>query len=137
MQQLANQLLAHVAEPDKADKKPSFVDQVKGLFGKRTTTETNSPSQQLIAWVQQNNVQALYQWASDSNLAETLRISAIEGLGQISLEHANDVVERLTTLQQNDSDPDIQRTAFSTLRRYQRRMIPKTPKHSTINLNTV
>ena len=40
--------------------KPSFVDQVKGLFGKRTTTETNSPSQQLIAWVQQNNVQALY-----------------------------------------------------------------------------
>ena len=137
LQQLANQLLAHVAEPARADKKPFFVDQVKGLFGKRTTTETTSPSQQLIAWVQQNNVQALYQWASDSKLAETLRISAIEGLGQISLEHANDVVQRLMTLQQNDSDPDIQRTAFSTLRRYQRRMIPKTPKHSTINLNTV
>ena len=94
LQQLANQLLAHVAEPARADKKPFFVDQVKGLFGKRTTTETTSPSQQLIAWVQQNNVQALYQWASDSNLAETLRISAIEGLGQISLEHANDVVQK-------------------------------------------
>ena len=141
LQQLATQLLADNVLPTEADKKPSLVEQVKGLFGKRATPETPhsnaslSPSQQLLAWVQQNNVEALYQWASDGNMAENLRISAIEGLGQVSLTQADAVIPRLTDLQQHDSDPDIQRAAFSALRRYQRRMTPKTPKHTTTNLN--
>lgn len=129
LQQLATQLLS-LAQNPKVSKKSANAPLP-------SLSPNLSSSQQLIAWVQQNDVQALYQWATDSNLAENLRISAIEGLGQISLEHADDVINLLTTLQQQDSDSDIQRTAFSVLRRYQRRLTPKTPKHSTTDLNAV
>ncbi|MFW2176511.1 MULTISPECIES: HEAT repeat domain-containing protein [unclassified Moraxella] len=144
LQQLAQQLLAHAQtskaeKANKADKKSSLIEQVKGIFGKRTTPDASnqslSPSQQLIQWVQQSDVEALYQWGSDISLAENLRISAIEGLGQVSLTQADAVVQRLSQLQQHDSDADIQRTAFSVLRRYQRRLTPKMPKHTTRDLN--
>ena len=146
LEQLAHTLLAHVtADPIAVAtaKKPTLIERVAGLFGKHDDSVSSqqslglSPSQQLIMWVKQNNITALYQWASDSNVAETTRISAIEGLGQLPLAYADDVVRLLTTLQQTDADPDIGRTAFSTLRRYQRRMTPKVAKHSTSDLNVV
>lgn len=144
LQQLVASILAKyhampTAEPTAKGKgKKSLLQSVKNLFGQTSTNDnaTAVTSELLLNWVKQHNFHALYQVASDSQHAESLRISAIEGLGLLT---DNEVGELLMTLQKNDPDSDIQRASFSALRRYQRNQQrqAKLPKYSTSNLNEV
>ncbi len=90
----------------------------KSLMGKGTSQKQATPHAKLLAWVQAGDISALFDMANDKGLDEALRISAIEGLGQLN---APEVAERLLTIKDTDPDTDIQKSAFSALRRYQRR----------------
>ncbi len=115
LQQLASQITQGQIPP-KTQEKPSLLQRFADFI---TANETQKPnSEQLIVWVKTANLDALYQLASDDSQHEALRISAIEGIGQIN---QPEVANLLQTLQQTDPDSDIQRSAFSALRRYQRR----------------
>lgn len=148
LQQLVASVLAKyhatpTAEPQaKVKAKKSLLQSVKNLFVPTATGDnaTTVTSELLLNWVKQHNFHALYQVASDSQHAESLRISAIEGLGLLTDSEVGDL---LMTLQKNDPDSDIQRASFSALRRYQRHQQRQAllsngvTKHSASDLNKV
>lgn len=129
LQQLAEKLLQKL--PNQTSVLQKIANVVQKAIGKDEPLQ--NPQQQLIDWVQQGNLSALANWASDNKLDENLRISAIEGLGQLPLSMADEVIAQLTNLQQQDKDSDIQRSAFKVLRRYQRRLTPKSKANDTTN----
>lgn len=121
LQQLAEKLLQRL--PNQASVLQKITNVVQKVIGNHASLQ--NPQHQLINWVQQGNLSALANWATDSKLDENLRMSAIEGLGQLPLSMADDVIAQLSNLQKQDKDSDIKQSAFKALRRYQRRLIPK------------
>lgn len=133
LEQLSQQLLQGYNQSS-TTAQPSLLQRLNYLFSQQSSTaETLNPNQQLLHWVQIADIEALFALASDNQRSESLRISAIEGLGQIN---SPKVVQLLQQLQQNDPDADIQRTAFMVLRRYQRRQ-SSCKKYASSNLNDI
>lgn len=76
-------------------------------------------NQQLLQWIRAKDADALYHCASNDNMELTVRIRAIEALGQL---HDPNIEQWLTTLMTHENS-DIQKLAYKVLRRWQRAMI--------------
>lgn len=76
-------------------------------------------NQQLLQWIRAKDSDALYHCASNDNMEMTVRIRAIEALGQL---HDPNIEQWLTTLMAHENS-DIQKLAYKVLRRWQRAMI--------------
>lgn len=113
--------------------------QQKAQMTSPIATDPQDPYQQLMRWVQEADTTALLNLANNAQANEGLRISAIEAVAQLPLdtERTQTILAGLQHLQQHDSDSDIQKAAFRALRRVERRLQPKSPKHSTTDLNVI
>ena len=76
-------------------------------------------NQQLLQWIRAKDADALYHCASNDNVEMTVRIRAIEALGQL---YDPNIEQWLTTLMAHENS-DIQKLAYKVLRRWQRAMI--------------
>jgi len=76
-------------------------------------------NQQLLQWIRAKDADALYHCANNDNMELTVRIRAIEALGQL---HDPNIEQWLTTLMAHENS-DIQKLAYKVLRRWQRAMI--------------
>ncbi|MFP3456555.1 HEAT repeat domain-containing protein [Psychrobacter sp. SIMBA_152] len=76
-------------------------------------------NQQLLQWIRAKDANALYHCANNDNMELTVRIRAIEALGQL---HDPNIEQWLTTLMAHENS-DIQKLAYKVLRRWQRAMI--------------
>ena len=83
-----------------------------------------SVSQQLLLWIKTKDVVALYACANDDSTDISMRIRAIEALGQ---QHNPKIGAWLDSLM-TDEDVDIQKLAYKVLRRWQRAMNPAQQK---------
>ncbi|GAF55457.1 hypothetical protein JCM18901_1103 [Psychrobacter sp. JCM 18901] len=87
---------------------------------KHTGSSTEIPiNQQLLQWIKAKDADALYYCASNDNMEMTVRIRAIEALGQL---YNPNIEQWLTTLMTHENS-DIQKLAYKVLRRWQRAMI--------------
>ncbi|MGE6474166.1 HEAT repeat domain-containing protein [Psychrobacter sp. NPDC078631] len=87
---------------------------------KHKSSSTEIPiNQQLLQWIRAKDADALYHCASNDNMELTVRIRAIEALGQL---HDLNIEQWLTTLMAHENS-DIQKLAYKVLRRWQRAMI--------------
>ncbi|MGE6341629.1 HEAT repeat domain-containing protein [Psychrobacter sp. NPDC078929] len=87
---------------------------------KHTGSSTEIPiNQQLLQWIKAKDADALYHCANNDNMEMTVRIRAIEALGQL---HDPNIEQWLTTLMTHENS-DIQKLAYKVLRRWQRAMI--------------
>ena len=76
-------------------------------------------NQQLLQWIRAKDADALYHCASNDDMEISVRIRAIEALGQL---HDPNIEQCLTTLMMHENS-DIQKLAYKVLRRWQRAMI--------------
>ena len=76
-------------------------------------------NQQLLQWIKAKDADALYHCASNDNMEMTVRIHAIEALGQL---HDPNIEQWLTALMAHENS-DIQKLTYKVLRRWQRAMI--------------
>ena len=88
-------------------------------------------NQQLLQWIRAKDANALYQCASNDNMELTVRIRAIEALGQL---HDPNIEQWLTTLMAHENS-DIQKLAYKVLRRWQRAMIRAQQKRPLSSVN--
>lgn len=87
---------------------------------KHNGSSTEIPiNQQLLQWIRAKDADALYHCASNDNMEMTVRIRAIEALGQL---HDPNIEQWLTMLMAHENS-DIQKLAYKVLRRWQRAMI--------------
>ena len=87
---------------------------------KHKSTSTEIPvNQQLLLWVRAKDADALYRCASDDNMEMSVRVRAIEALGQL---HEPNIESWLNTLMTHE-DADIKKLAYTVLRRWQRAMV--------------
>ena len=86
-----------------------------------TTTPQPDSSQPLLAAIKAKDAAALYDYAKDSHVETSIRIRAIEALGQL---HDPNIGTWLDALGKApaDADMDIQKLAYKVLRRWQRAM---------------
>ncbi|MBO6225012.1 MAG: hypothetical protein J6N72_06130, partial [Psychrobacter sp.] len=86
-----------------------------------TATPQPDSSQPLLAAIKAKDAAALYDYAKDSHVETSIRIRAIEALGQL---HDPNIGTWLDALSKTpaDDDMDIQKLAYKVLRRWQRAM---------------
>ncbi|MGO2213765.1 HEAT repeat domain-containing protein [Psychrobacter alimentarius] len=88
-----------------------------------TSIATPQPdsSQPLLAAIKAKDAAALYHWAQDSHAETSIRIRAIEALGQLHDPNIGTWLDALSKAPADD-DMDIQKLAYKVLRRWQRAM---------------
>lgn len=93
-----------------------------------TNTENTT---QLLHWMKTKNASALYACARGEHSDFTVRVRAIEALGQLPMP---DIEHWLNTLM-TDHDADIQKRAYNVLRRWQRAQVLAQKKRPTAWVN--
>ncbi len=122
-QTLLENLIARIEQSDTSTQK-SIITVVRNALKnnalKPKGSSTEIPiNQQLLQWIKAKDADALYHCASNDNMELTVRIRAIEALGQL---HDPNIEQWLTTLMAHENS-DIQKLAYKVLRRWQRAMI--------------
>ena len=97
----------------------SIITVVKNALKHKGSSTEIPINQQLLQWIRAKDANALYHCASNDNMEMTVRIRAIEALGQL---HDPNIEQWLTTLMAHENS-DIQKLAYKVLRRWQRAMI--------------
>jgi len=97
----------------------SIITVVKNALKHKGSSTEIPINQQLLQWIRAKDADALYHCASNDNMEMTVRIRAIEALGQL---HDPNIEQWLTTLMAHEN-LDIQKLAYKVLRRWQRAMI--------------
>ncbi|MBH0006595.1 HEAT repeat domain-containing protein [Psychrobacter sp. SWN149] len=97
----------------------SIITVVKNALKHKGSSTEIPINQQLLQWIKAKDADALYHCASNDNMELTVRIRAIEALGQL---HDPNIEQWLTTLMAHENS-DIQKLAYKVLRRWQRAMI--------------
>lgn len=97
----------------------SIITVVKNALKHKGSSTEIPINQQLLQWIRAKEADALYHCASNDNMEMTVRIRAIEALGQL---HDPNIEQWLTTLMAHENS-DIQKLAYKVLRRWQRAMI--------------
>ena len=97
----------------------SIITVVKNALKHKGSSTEIPINQQLLQWIRAKDADALYHCASNDNMEMTVRIRAIEALGQL---HDPNIEQWLTTLMAHENS-DIQKLAYKVLRRWQRAMI--------------
>lgn len=110
-QTLLNSLITRIEHSDKPLAKIT-INEVKA----QTTLSIN---QQILEWIKAKDATALYGCASTDSTDVSVRVRAVEALGQI---HEPKIEQWLESLM-NDDDDDIQKLAYKVLRRWQRAMV--------------
>ncbi|MGP5515390.1 HEAT repeat domain-containing protein [Psychrobacter alimentarius] len=104
-----------------------------------TATPQPDSSQPLLAAIKAKDAAALYDYAKDSHVEMSIRIRAIEALGQL---HDPNIGTWLDALSKTpaDADMDIQKLAYKVLRRWQRAMTraqQKSPQLPTVAMRSI
>lgn len=125
---LANDQAIQLAADDKA-LLSTLLERLSGQTSKAqltpTITSQTEPNEQLLAAIKAKDTAALYHWAQDSHVESSIRIRAIEALGQL---HDPNIGAWLDSLMNTPADTDthtdidIQKLAYKVLRRWQRGM---------------
>ncbi|MGO2277475.1 MULTISPECIES: HEAT repeat domain-containing protein [unclassified Psychrobacter] len=97
----------------------SIITVVKNALKNKSSSTEMPINQQLLQWVRAKDADALYHCASNDNMDMTVRIRAIEALGQL---HDPNIEQWLTTLMTHEN-ADIQKLAYKVMRRWQRAMV--------------
>ncbi|MGM8890381.1 HEAT repeat domain-containing protein [Psychrobacter sp. 1Y1] len=97
----------------------SIITVVKNALKHKGSSTEIPINQQLLQWIRAKDADALYHCASNDNMELTVRIRAIEALGQL---HDPNIEQWLTTLMAHENS-DIQKLAYKVLRRWRRAMI--------------
>ena len=97
----------------------SILTVVKNALKHKGSSTEIPINQQLLQWIRAKDADALYHCASNDNVEMTVRIRAIEALGQL---HDPNIEQWLTTLMAHENS-DIQKLAYKVLRRWRRAMI--------------
>ena len=112
-----------------------------GLFSQRgdnietlNVTPQADANQQLLAAIKAKDATTLYRYAQDNQVEMSLRVRAIEALGQL---HDPNIGTWLNALMQapadadSHADIDIQKLAYKVLRRWQRAIDTRSAKTPT------
>jgi len=97
----------------------SIITVVKNALKNKSSSTEIPINHQLLQWVRAKDADALYHCASNDNMEMTVRIRAIEALGQL---HDPNIEQWLTTLMTHEN-ADIQKPAYKVMRRWQRAMV--------------
>ncbi|MBF0657886.1 HEAT repeat domain-containing protein [Psychrobacter sp. NG25] len=117
-QTLLETLLARIEQSGTSTQK-SIITVVKNALKNKSSFTEMPINQQLLQWVRAKDADALYHCASNDNMEMTVRIRAIEALGQL---HDPNIEQWLTTLMTHEN-ADIQKLAYKVMRRWQRAMV--------------
>ncbi|HCT73859.1 MULTISPECIES: HEAT repeat domain-containing protein [Psychrobacter] len=117
-QTLLSTLLTRIEQSGTSTQK-SIITVVKNALKHKGSSTEIPINQQLLQWIRAKDVDALYHCANNDNMEMTVRIRAIEALGQL---HDPNIEQWLTTLMAHENS-DIQKLAYKVLRRWQRAMI--------------
>jgi hypothetical protein len=117
-QTLLSTLLTRIEQSGTSTQKSIRTVVKNALKHKGSSTEIPI-NQQLLQWIRAKDADALYYCASNDNMEMTVRIRAIEALGQL---YNPNIEQWLTTLMTHENS-DIQKLAYKVLRRWQRAMI--------------
>ena len=117
-QTLLENLIARIEQSATSTQK-SIITVVKNALKHKGSSTEIPINQQLLQWIKAKDADALYHCASNDNIELTVRIRAIEALGQL---HDPNIGQWLTTLMAHENS-DIQKLAYKVLRRWQRAMI--------------
>ncbi|MBH0065226.1 HEAT repeat domain-containing protein [Psychrobacter sp. SZ93C1] len=117
-QALLSTLLTRIEQSGTSTQK-SIITVVKNALKHKGSSTEIPIHQQLLQWIRAKDADALYHCASNDNMEMTVRIRAIEALGQL---HDPNIEQWLTTLMAHENS-DIQKLAYKVLRRWQRAMI--------------
>ncbi|MBF2719938.1 HEAT repeat domain-containing protein [Psychrobacter sp. NG254] len=117
-QALLGTVIARIEQSGTSTQKSILTIVKNALKHKGSSTEIPI-NQQLLQWIRAKDADALYHCASNDNMELTVRIRAIEALGQL---HDPNIEQWLTTLMAHENS-DIQKLAYKVLRRWQRAMI--------------
>jgi len=117
-QTLLGNVIARIEQSGTSTQK-SIITVVKNALKHKGSSTEIPINQQLLQWIRAKDANALYHCASNDNMELTVRIRAIEALGQL---HDPNIVQWLTTLMAHENS-DIQKLAYKVLRRWQRAMI--------------
>jgi len=117
-QTLLSTLLTRIEQSGTSTQK-SIITVVKNALKHKGSSTEIPINQQLLQWIRAKDADALYHCASNDNMEMTIRIRAIEALGQL---HDSNIGQWLTTLMAHENS-DIQKLAYKVLRRWQRAMI--------------
>lgn len=112
--------------------KAGALSRLVGLFSQRgdnietlNVTPQADSNQQLLAAIKAKDAAALYRWAEDSHTETSIRIRAIEALGQLHDPNIGtwlDALMKAPADTDTHTDIDIQKLAYKVLRRWQRGM---------------
>lgn len=117
-QALLGTVIARIEQSGTSTQK-SIITVVKNALKHKGSSTEIPINQQLLQWIRAKDADALYHCASNDNMDLTVRIRAIEALGQL---HDPNIEQWLTTLMAHENS-DIQKLAYKVLRRWQRAMI--------------
>ncbi|PYE38740.1 HEAT repeat domain-containing protein [Psychrobacter fozii] len=117
-QTLLSTLLSRIEQSGTSTQK-SIITVVKNALKHKGSSTEIPINQQLLQWIRAKDADALYHCASNDNMDLTVRIRAIEALGQL---HDPNIEQWLTTLMAHENS-DIQKLAYKVIRRWQRAMI--------------
>lgn len=117
-QALLSTLLTRIEQSGTSTQK-SIITVVKNALKHKGSSTEIPINQQLLQWIKAKDADALYHCANNDNMEMTVRIRAIEALGQL---HDPNIEQWLTTLMAHENS-DIQKLAYKVLRRWQRAMI--------------
>ncbi|MBH0086112.1 HEAT repeat domain-containing protein [Psychrobacter sp. SCQQ22] len=117
-QALLGTVIARIEQSGTSTQK-SIITVVKNALKHKGSSTEIPINQQLLQWIRAKDADALYHCASNDNMELTVRIRAIEALGQL---HDPNIEQWLTTLMAHENS-DIQKLAYKVLRRWQRAMI--------------
>ncbi|MGE6440038.1 HEAT repeat domain-containing protein [Psychrobacter sp. NPDC078409] len=117
-QSLLGTVIARIEQSGTSTQK-SIITVVKNALKHKGSSTEIPINQQLLQWIRAKDADVLYHCASNDNMEMTVRIRAIEALGQL---HDPNIEQWLTTLMAHENS-DIQRLAYKVLRRWQRAMI--------------
>ncbi|WP_394123475.1 HEAT repeat domain-containing protein [Psychrobacter nivimaris] len=117
-QALLGTVIARIEQSGTSTQK-SIITVVKNALKHKSSSTEIPINQQLLQWIRAKDADALYHCASNDNVEITVRIRAIEALGQL---HDPNIEQWLTTLMAHENS-DIQKLAYKVLRRWQRAMI--------------
>ncbi|MFK3917300.1 HEAT repeat domain-containing protein [Psychrobacter sp. NPDC078501] len=117
-QTLLSTLLTRIEQSGISTQK-SIITVVKNALKHKGSSTEIPINQQLLQWIKAKDADTLYHCANNDNMEMTVRIRAIEALGQL---HDPNIEQWLTTLMTHENS-DIQKLAYKVLRRWQRAMI--------------
>ncbi|MBH0095534.1 HEAT repeat domain-containing protein [Psychrobacter sp. NZS113] len=129
-QTLLSTLLTRIEQSGTSTQK-SIITVVKNALKHKGSSTEIPINQQLLQWIRAKDADALYHCASNDNMEMTVRIRAIEALGQL---HDPNIEQWLTMLMAHENS-DIQKLAYKVLRRWQRAMIRAQQKRPLVSGN--